>query len=250
MYEDKLRQIGLNEKESKVYLALLELEDSLVSEIFKKTKINRSLLYSILEGLSEKGMVTYIIKNNVRYYRAAEPQKIFSMLKEKEKIFESILPNLISLYKPRKKKPVVEILEGVEGIKTILNDILKQKQEWNAYNVPGKGPDILSDWIHMYEKQRQKSKIPLNVLVVETKQGLKRAKEFLKMKYTKVRYLGKNYESPASNYVYGDRLGIVFWYKEFPFAIRIIDQNLANSYKKYFDEMWKIAEKRPAQKAV
>ncbi len=243
MYQEKLRQIGLNEKESGVYLALLELEDALVSEISKKTKINRSLLYSILESLSGKGMVTYIIKNNVRYYRAAEPQKIFSMLKEKEKIFESILPNLIELHKPRKKKPVVEILEGIEGIKTILNDILKQKQDWYAYNVPGKGPGLLGDWIHMYEKQRQKFKIPLNVLVVETKEGLQRAKEFSKMKYTRVKYLGKNYESPASNYVYGDRLVIVFWYKEFPFAIRIIDQNLANSYKKYFGEMWKMAHK-------
>lgn len=242
MYEEKLKQIGLNEKESKVYLTLLELEDSLVSEISKKTNINRSLLYSILESLSKKGMATYIIKNNIRYYKAAEPQKIFSMLKEKEKVFESILPNLIDLYKPKKRKPIVEILEGIEGIKTILNDVLRQKQEWNAYNVPGKGPEIIGYKADAFEKERQKLKIPLKVLVVETKAGLQRAKTFKKMKYTKVKYLGKNYESPASNYVYGDRLVIIFWYKEFPFAIRIIDQNLTNSYKKYFSEMWKIAK--------
>jgi len=243
MYEEKLKQIGLTDKESKVYTSLLEYKDSLVSEVAKKTNINRSLLYSILESLSKKGMVTYIIKNNVRYYRAAEPQKIFSMLKEKEKIFESILPDLIELHKPRNKKPVVEILEGVEGIKTILNDILKQKQEWNAYNVPGRGPEVIGYRADAFEKERQKLKISLNVLIVETKAGLKRARELASMKDTKVRYLGKNYESPASNYVYGDRLVIIFWYKEFPFAIRIIDKNLAESYKKYFNEMWKIAKK-------
>src|SRR4030042_3427880 len=100
---EKLKQIGLTEKESKIYLALLELEDALVSEIAEKTKINRSLLYSILSGLSEKGLVTYILKNNTRYYRAIEPQKILSFIEEKEKTLRSILPELIALHKPRKE---------------------------------------------------------------------------------------------------------------------------------------------------
>ena len=235
---EKLKQIGLNDKESQVYLALLELEDALVSEISEKTKINRSLLYSILEELADKGIVTYILKNNVRYYRAAEPSKILSMIKEKEKVLESILPDLISMHKPRKNKPVVEILEGKEGIKTILNDVLRQRQEWFAFNVPGKGPEILGPTVHGFENERQKNRINLNVICVNTEQGKKRGKEFAKMKYTKVKYAAEPYESPASNWIYGDRIVIIFWYKEFPFAIRIIDKNLAESYKNYFKALW------------
>ena len=44
MDTEKLKQIGLNEKESTVYIELLQAGDSLVSEISDKTKINRSLL--------------------------------------------------------------------------------------------------------------------------------------------------------------------------------------------------------------
>ncbi|MEW5896233.1 MAG: helix-turn-helix domain-containing protein [Nanoarchaeota archaeon] len=240
---EKLKQIGLNEKESKVYIELLQAGDSLVSEISDKTKINRSLLYTILSDLANKGIVTYIIKNNVRYYRAAEPTKILSMLKEKEKIFESILPDLTELHKPRTKKPTIEILEGTEGIKTILNDVLRIKQEWFAFNVPGKGPEILGPGVHAFEKERQKERILLRVICVKTKGGIKRGKEFLQMKYTKVRYALKPYESPASNWVYGDRIVIIFWYKEFPFAVRIIDRNLAESYKNHFKTLWDSSER-------
>jgi len=239
---EKLKHIGFNDNEAKVYLALLQLEDALVSEIAEKTKINRSLLYTILDVLIKKGIVTYILKNNVRYYRAAEPNKILTMLKEKEKMFASILPEILSLHKHKNKKPIVEVLEGVEGIKTMLNDVLNKKKEWYAFNAPGKGPEILGPGVHAFEKERQKKKIILNVVSIRTEEAIKRGKEFEKMKYTNVRYMPKNYESPASNWIYGDRIAIIFWYKEFPFAIRIIDKNLAESYKNYFKTLWSIAK--------
>ncbi len=240
---EKLKQVGLNEKESKVYLALLESGDSLASRIAKKTNINRSLLYSILDELVNKGIVTYIIKNNTRFYRAAEPNKILAMLKEKEKIFSSILSTLTTLHKPKTDKPIVEILEGKQGIKTILNDILRQNKEWFAFNIPGKGPEVLGPNVHAFEKERQKLKIKLNVICVRTKQGLKRGKEFSQMNFTKIKYIPEKYESPASNWIYGDRVVIIFWYKEFPFAIRIIDKKLAESYKNNFKVLWSASDK-------
>lgn len=238
---DKLKSIGLNDKESQVYLALLELEDALVSEIAEKTKINRSLLYSVLTELADKGIVTYILKNNTRYYRAAEPEKLMAMLKEKENTFKQLLPELILLHKPKTKKPIVEILEGKEGIRTVLNDLLRVKKEWLAFNVPGKGPEIIGPNVHAFQKERQKLGIKLKVICVKTKAGVKRGKEFSKMRFTKVRYMPESYESPASNWVYGDRIVLIFWYPEFPFAVRIIDRKLADSYKNHFKFIWKSA---------
>jgi hypothetical protein len=191
--------------------------------------------------LASKGIVTYILKNNIRYYRAAEPAKILSMLKEKEKALQSILPVLAALPRPQTRKPVVEILEGKEGIKTVMNDVLRVKKQWCAFGVPGKGPEILGPGVHAFESERQKARIPLNVICVRTKEGMKRGKEFSRMKFTDVRYMPATYESPASNWIYGDRIVIIFWYKEFPFAIRIIDKNLADSYLNHFKVLWEAA---------
>lgn len=241
--EKQLQDIGFDAALSKAYLALLEMEDSTVSSVAEKTKINRSLLYSILQRLLDKGLASYILKNGIRYYRAAEPTKILAELQEKQKTMKSLMPTLLAMHSPKTKRPVSEILEGRDGLKTVLSDLLRQRKEWFAFNIPGKGPEIMGPMIHAFEKDRQKAKIKLNVICIKTKDGLKRGYEFSKMKHTKVRYMQDIYESPASNWIYGDRVVVIFWYKEFPFALRIIDKNLAESYKHHFESLWNHALK-------
>ncbi|HIH32149.1 TPA: hypothetical protein HA235_05565 [Candidatus Woesearchaeota archaeon] len=240
MFIEQLRDVGLSDKEALIYLELLKSQELLVSEISDKTKLNRSSLYSLLESLSNKGFISYVIKNSTRYYRAAEPQKLIQLQREKEKRLSEILPQLIELNKPATKKPIIEILEGIEGIKTIMNDVLRQNKEWFAFNIPGKGPEIIGPNVHAFEKERQKQKILLNVICIKTSEGVKRGKEFSNMKHTKVKYMPKEYDSPASNWIYADRLAIIFWYRDNPFAVRIIDKELAESYKHQFENLWKI----------
>ena len=241
MLIEQLKETGLSDKEASIYLELLKSEGLIVSEISEKTHLNRSSLYSLLDSLSKRGFISYMIRNNTRYYRAAEPQKLIQMQKEREKRLSAILPQLIELNKATTNKPTIEILEGIEGIKTIMNDVLRQNKEWFAFNIPGKGPEIIGPNVHAFEKERQKQKIALNVICIKTSEGIKRGKEFELMKHTRVKYMPKEYYSPASNWIYADRLAIIFWYKENPFAVRIIDRELAESYRNQFEAIWKIA---------
>lgn len=243
MDKDALVGIGLSSREAEAYIALLQLEEALASGISKKTGEARPNVYDTMKSLMGKGLVTYVIKNNRKYFRAASPSKLQDFLNEKGKMLSSALPGLLAMHKQAAKKPAVEVLEGREGLKTILNDVLRQKKEWFAFNVPGKGPEVLGPLVHAFEKERQKTGIPLKVIVVKTKQGLKRGKEFSEMKYTHVGYMPETYASPASNWIYGDRIVIIYWSKELPFAIRITDSRLAESYRNYFNAVWKAAEK-------
>lgn len=239
----KLRDAGLNDKESRIYVKLLYLNEATVSRVAKETSINRSLLYFILSDMEARGFVSYIIKSNVRFYGAVEPEKILNILEEKKSSFQSIMPDLVKLSKLSGERPRIEILEGKEGIKTILNEILRLNKDWYAFNVPGKGPEILGPSVHAFEIQRQKKGIRLKTICTNSKDGRKRAKEFSAMKHTQVKIIKEKYDSPASNYIYADRLVIIFWYEQFPFAIRIIDKNLAKSYIKYFEYLWGLSEK-------
>jgi sugar-specific transcriptional regulator TrmB len=237
-----LENAGLNQKQSKIYLAMLEEKETTATKLAQKTSINRSLIYFILEDLSKKGFASYIIRNNIRYYKPIEPQKILELLEEKKKSFKELLPALIEKAKKSGKKPEIEILEGIEGIKTILNEILRFKEDWIAFNIPGTGHAILGYLSDSFQNQRQKEKISLNVICNDTEGGRIAGKRFSKMKFTKVKYLGQQ-ESPASNWIYADRVIIIFWYPEFPFAVRIIDKRFADSYRDYFNLLWKIAER-------
>jgi sugar-specific transcriptional regulator TrmB len=231
----------MNEKQSNVYLSLLKMKECTVAQLAKDTSLNRSLLYFVLNDMEKAGFVVYVIKNNVKYYKPVEPERILSYLDDKKRGFESILPELIQMTKFSKVKPQIEILEGVEGIKTILNEILRLKENWYAFNVPGKGPEVIGFVSDSFENLRQKLKIKLRVICNDAPKAVERANAFSKMKHTEVRILG-GIESLSSNYIYGDRFVIIFWYKEFPFAVRIIDKVFANSQRSYFEQLWKVAK--------
>ena len=95
--KEVLDKVGLNEGEIKVYLALLKLGSVQVSKIKDETNLHRTTIYDFIEKLINKGLVGYVIKNNVKYYTASHPSKLIDFVKEKEENLKEILPNLIKL---------------------------------------------------------------------------------------------------------------------------------------------------------
>ncbi len=127
-----LRKIGMTDNEAEIYLTLLKMGEALASEIAAGSKISRPHVYDSINRLIEKGLASYVIKNNRKYFRGASPHKLIDYLKDKEldikrkeKEVTEALPALLRLHKPKKPKPIVEVYEGKEGMKTILNDIIK-----------------------------------------------------------------------------------------------------------------------------
>ena len=63
--KEALKSIGLTEGEIKIYLALLELGSSSIGQIIKRSGISGSKTYEVLDRLSQKGLISAILKNNV-----------------------------------------------------------------------------------------------------------------------------------------------------------------------------------------
>ena len=113
-----LQNYGLEEKEAKVYLALLKIGETTATRISEETDLDRTLMYQITNKLIEKGLVAYIIKNNVKYFSAADPEILIKNLKEKELDLKKALPNLKEIQKTIQKGIKIEIYRGRKGIKT------------------------------------------------------------------------------------------------------------------------------------
>ena len=68
-----LKEAGLTDGETRTYLALLEVGSSTIGPVLKKSGVNRSIIYRIIEKLIKKGLVSYITKEKTKYYQAAPP---------------------------------------------------------------------------------------------------------------------------------------------------------------------------------
>ena len=178
--KETLKEIGLGREELDVYLVMLKIGSNLASKISKETKINRSHIYQLLDRLIEKGFVSYVIKENRKYFSAVNPRKIIEIIKEKENKLKNILPTLLKITSIDKGKPIVEIFEGKEGIKTILNDILKVRGEWLGFGSSGKGKEIFPFFAEHWEKERVQLKIYLRGILDKSESGIERGKSLSK----------------------------------------------------------------------
>ena len=78
-----LEELGLTKSEIKVYISLLKIGESKKDAIVKSSKISPSKLYDVTNKLMQKGLVSVILKNNIKHFRAAPPEAIIHFIKEK-----------------------------------------------------------------------------------------------------------------------------------------------------------------------
>jgi len=241
MEKSILINAGLTPNESEVYLALLEKEESVAGELAAETKISRPHVYDSINKLMEKGLVSYVVKKNKRYFRAANPKELLSYLEdnkrkveEKEKQIQSILPQLLRLHKPKKRKPVVEVYEGKGGFKTIFKDILNVKKDFIAFGASGKFEKVLPMFSKIFIKQRELLKIKAKLIAVEGTHPVK-------TRLNVYRWIPKEFSSPASTVIYGEKVAVLLWLEE-PLGIIIKSKEVVESYKHYFELLWKMGK--------
>lgn len=230
-----LLNLGLSEGEAKVYLSLLKLGPSPVSEITKDTGQHRTTVYDFLDHLLEKGLVSSVTKESVKYFKVSPPEKFQDLLKEKEENLALVMPQLKALAEFSKEELAVEVYKGKEGLKFYLKDILKVNKDFFGVG---------------FEEANFEKAVPFDLkrfFKEEAKQGIKEyiiAEEGTKFIYLEkqvsYRYLPKEFFSPAPISTYGDRTALIIWE---PLTIILIKNNaLAEAFKKYHRVIWKIAK--------
>lgn len=240
--EEALEEFGLTNREVKVYLALLGSGTTTAYEIARKTGILRQTVYDILTALIEKGLVSQIIKSSKQHFEAAEPDKLKSILKEKEKVLESVLPNLKLLREATKTKPKVEFYEGVEGLKTIYDEIIRKANILYEYGNAENFARVLKWYfIENYIQRRVEAKIKLKLLVEKDKKTKDISKTNKKL-FRETRCLPIMGGIKTINYIYQDKFVILTLTKE-PIGIIIQNKEIAEAQKKMFETLWNIAEK-------
>lgn len=122
MLEKYLQEIGLNEKEAAIYLALLQVDAASVIDIAKKTSINRSTVYVVLEGLMKKGLVSETRSGKKVHYLAESPERLAVFVEGQRMVFEErskrlpdIIPQIKSVQRASGERPMVKYFEGREA---------------------------------------------------------------------------------------------------------------------------------------
>ena len=201
--KEKLSEIGLSNKESDVYLALLKNSPISGGELAKLLNMDRTHTYNLLNNLINKGLATHILKNNKRLFRSTSPKNLLNQVQKKETIIKSMLSELLELEQLKKEPSVVRVLEGKEGLRTIIRMLFESKiKDLCVYGGTGKSYDVLKFEMPQIAKETKKEKIKGRIITGEDLKG----KLFTKLKKFEVRYVKEL--TPSSTMIFGDIVSI------------------------------------------
>lgn len=241
MLIDTLRNIGLTEKESKVYLACLELGASVVSEIAKRARINRVTTYDILDKLISKGFINFITKDGIKYFDPTKPDLIFENTKRKVENFKKSLPDLRRLHGDT-VHPRVHYFEGLDGLKSIYADTLTSSTEILNYANSEEIREYWPDYDIEYVNVRAQKKIFLRGIAPHDKVGIKVASENEKY-YRDIRLIDhKKYNFTNEINIYEDKVSIIS-FREGLIGMIIESHEIADTQRAIFKMVWEMAKK-------
>lgn len=233
-----LKQLGLEEKESQVYLALLELGSASVYSISTKSGLKRPTTYLVLASLEKRGLVSQIPEAKKTLYVAESPEKLTQDLKRKESLMRENLPALLALHNSRKDKPQVKLYQGEKGVEEVYKQILNAKEV--------KFFATISDVIKIYPQFVKDLIKKTNIGQIRVKEILTRDKvneEFTKITnnpYYEQRFAKEGMKFLTDNVVFDDTV-VFFSFTPFIFAVEISSKDISQSLSTLFDMAWEQA---------
>lgn len=155
-----LKQIGLEDKQAKIYLACLELGETSIKDIAKKSGVKRTSIYDVIDEMVDSGLIKVTTREKKKRFIASEPEELKTIIKKREALLNQIMPQLSIINNSGSLKPKVWFYEGVNGLKKVYDDTLRTHNstvyQWASSDMFNA---IESEWLFDYVKRRVKAKV-------------------------------------------------------------------------------------------
>lgn len=250
--EQDLRKLGLTENEIKVYLSVVRIGETPVGGIINELKVHRQIAYNALDALEKRNMVVKTLKNGIYHFKISDPQLIVENIKKQETIARRLAEAIQNESQKDQKESMVEIHEGVENVRRFFVNKFKAMPENSCFYILAgyakKYEEVLGKtFLHgEYNRIRRERKIYSKQLSTEELREesldlydrLEVDKNNILREY---RFLPFHLSNPVTTTIYPDAVTYQLFYKN-PTIIEIRNQELADSYRQYYDNLWKIAK--------
>ena len=249
----ELQEVGLSEKEARVYLSALELGKTTAEKLAKHAKVNRSTTYVQLDALMKMGLMSTHGENKKTFFAPESPDLLKRhLIKQRDDIttrerdLGAVLPTLLAQYEGAGERPVVRFFPGKEGITAVREEVLtaKTKQLYVVLSSENMRRIFSEKEIADYSARRTKLGVHSTALYTNRSYFEKAMNEM--DAHTDHRLL-LNSPLTIDMRIFGDRIAL-FSLEGSLFALAIESKQIASSMKMMFNVLWAGAEKPNGKK--
>ncbi|MFY9457677.1 MAG: helix-turn-helix domain-containing protein [Candidatus Spechtbacterales bacterium] len=237
-----LKDFGFSQKEASVYLATLALGEASVTDIAQKAKLPRTTCYEIIKSLTLRHMVSYFSARGRRVYVAESPAKIISFWEHRASTLKDLLPKLQAIEGRASARPTIRFYEGEEGLKTILDEVIEEKRNFDAITSIDDAFHLLEGDFAEFIELRKKRYLHVRLLTHKSKQSHDmRGRDSSELRET--RFVPARYKFKTANFIFGDKIALLSLGEEHPVGLIVTDKSLADTFRMYFELLWNSAER-------
>ena len=191
-------------------------------------------MYQIVNRLIERGLASYIVKNNVKYFSASDPETLLKDIQQKEQDLQEILPELKARQKKLVPETKVEIYRGREGINTIFKMILRDKKSYFILGGAQEACSIFKLENTIFVKRAEKLKLLGKILA-------RKKDQFFISKNEDYRFIPEHLISSTTQMLWENKTAIFVWSEPY-YAVLIDNEEITKSNLATFNYLWKTAE--------
>ncbi len=247
--ESQLEELGLDKKELRFYMAVLQCGSAPVTMIAERAGVSRTNGYALLAKLENRGLVSQIAKDNgVMHVIAEDPAVLIGQWERSRRLLDDVVPQLKSMFNASELKPRIHFYEGMEGIVKALRGTLE------CHNGPLLG--ILS----MSELNEAPGSAAMNEIIAErvrraiTLRVLRSQSRDVETTWTssneelrELRFAPASIDLGMTMYIHDDKVTYLSSRRE-NYGLVIESQELSALNRAMFEGLWAISDKALAKK--
>ncbi len=229
--------LNLTDEEALVYTTALQLGEASLLEIAEKSGVHRTSIYRFLDAMIQRQVLIATKKKKRTVYSAADPEQLKEYIQTKVHEMNRLLPDLKAIQNSVSAKPRVQFFEGIEGIKHVYADTIKEGKPMDGYGDFEFTVKVMGDYFRDYY-------IPARIRRGFLWRGILRdspaAREWGKhdnRDLRESRFLPGGDITTEIN-IYGNKVALVSFRSIVPFAVLIEDADIAHTQHVAWQGLW------------
>lgn len=235
-----LIELGFSDIEAKVYLAALTLGQSSAQDLAKKAGLHRTYFYDLAKRMLARDILRQAKVGKRKCFCATPPDVLFRQQQKKLDDLGHLIPQLNAIHNTRGEKPKVYYFDGVDGVKTMYDDILATGVNYVGFGTPNYATKDDGGIIAKYIKDRVAADIHtryIGEVCPAILAGVKRNVAELR----ETRLFSTNlFHSEVEMNIYGNKVAVLNLKSKF--GVIIEDRDIADVVKQIFELVWKSKE--------
>ncbi len=249
MLKNILSKLDFTPTQIKISEYLFSKKEARASEIAKKIKKSRAIVYKDLEELVALGIIERNDKpNQISLFKIAHPSQMEKLFEEREnaikkdrKLFNNYLPDMISKYNLINNKPGIRFYEGLEGIKTVIFDTLSANEVIYTYADMEKVNKYIKKINDDYAKKRDKLGVKKRALIVDSDYSRKFFKDYHK-KTTEIKFVEGVEHFATVMQIYSNKISYITLSENSMIGVIIEDKHIYQMHRTLFEKDWEIGK--------